>query len=209
MTRWKFSMLVLGVAVVAGSIGSWTGPTFRQSFAQDARRPLAQSPGESPEADRGWVGVMVEQGTDGGLLVKDVFPGGPGAFARLRKGDALVRIGDVSIRNEEELASAVEQLQPGDEAVVVVLRNDQEQTLRLRVGSLRKFHEHYGREMWRRDPRDPGFADSHGVSQADLSIELARRLFEQNERLETSLHDLRQELAALRRDLEDRKPATR
>lgn len=214
MTRWRFPLLMVGVAVVAGSIGRWTDPMLPQAGAQESRPSSAQqggtqAPGETAADDRGWIGLMVENGPDGAILVKDVFPGGPGAFARVRQGDAILKAGDVNVRSEEDLEQAVEQLTPGKETVVVVRRNGQELPLRVHVGSLRDFHQRYAHEMWHRDPRDPNYAQGHGISQADLSVELVRRLFEQNERIETSLHELRQEVSELRREQKSKAGADR
>ena len=82
MTRWRIPLIVVGVAAAAGSIGRWIGPTQPQTFAQESRQRAAPSPDESAEADRGWMGLMVEEAAGDGLRVKDVFPGGPAAFAQ-------------------------------------------------------------------------------------------------------------------------------
>ena len=55
--------------------------------------------------------------------------------------------------------------------------------------------------MLRRDPRDPNYAMHHGVSDADMSAEVIRRLFEQHERLDRSLHEVLKELQALRQEV--------
>ena len=55
-----------------------------------------------------------------------------------------------------------------------------------------------------RDPRDPNYAKFHGVSPADMNIEMFRRLFEQNQRLETSLLELRKELQEVRKELKQK-----
>ncbi len=209
MKRWKMAAIGLGVCCMAGYFGQWMGAGRQQSFAQDAKGETSRSADESPEKDRGWIGLMVENGPDGAIRVADVFPGGPGAFGRIRQGDILLEVAGTKIQSEEQLAKTVEQLKPGQEVAVVVQRDKQKQALKVRVGSLREFHEHYVREMLRRDPRNPNYTKSLGVSQEDLNIEMFRRLFEQNERLERSLLAVRHELGEIRQELKAKKAESR
>ena len=205
MKHWKITLIGVGVAVMAGFVGRFTGPMHPQSFAQEPKRNFAEPLEKTTEADRGWIGLMVESGPDGMLTVSNVFPGGPSAFAGIRQGDVLLQAGGGKVESEPQLAKAIEQLKPGEEVAIVVKRGKQDLSLKVRVGSLKEFHEHYAREMWRRDPRDPNFAKNHGVSPTDMNIELTRRLFEQNQRLERSLLDLHKEVAALRSELKGKK----
>ncbi len=201
MRNWKTLAVGLGVVLMAGLAGRWTGPIPQPSLAQDTRKDPTQPAGKSSEADRGWIGLMVEEDAEHAIRVADVFPGGPSAFASIRQGDVLLEVAGTKIRSEKQLAETVEKLKPGQDMVVIVQRGERKRSLKIRVGSLREFHEHYAREMWRRDPRNPNYTESLGVSQADLTVEMFRRLFEQNERLERSLLAVRQEVSELRREL--------
>lgn len=209
MKHWKVTLVGLGVAIVAGIAGLFMGPMHPQSLAQETQRNAPEPVEKTAEADRGWIGLMVENGPDGTLRVSNVFPGGPGAFAGVRQGDVLIQAGEGKAQSEEQIAKAIEGLKPGEDVTIVVKRGKQELTLKARVGSLKEFHQHYAREMWRRDPRDPNFAKNHGVSPTDMNIELTRRLFEQNQRLERSLLELHKEVAALRSELKAKTPEGR
>lgn len=205
MRNWNVLGTFVGVAVVAGLIGRWTGPDYSPSFAQESSPAPAKSTTRPQEPDRGWIGLMVEKSPNGGVRVANVFPGGPSAFGSIREGDLILEVAGTKIQSEEQLAKTVEGLKPGKEVTIVVQRNKRKHSSKVQVGSLREFHEHYVREMWKRDPRDPNFATQHGVSQADLSVETVRRLFEQNERLERSLAAMRQELSELRKEIKAKK----
>jgi membrane-associated protease RseP (regulator of RpoE activity) len=205
MRRWQLAFLGLSVAALAGWVGHWSGSISPRSFAQEPNRDAVKLTEAATGPDKGWIGLMVDGKAAGLPVVANIFPGGPSAFAGIRQGDTLLQVGGGKVQSEPQLAKAVEQLKPGEEVAVVVKRGEKELSLKVRVGSLRDFHSHYAREMWRRDPRDPNYAQSHGVSPSDLNIELARRLFEQNQRLEESLLELHKEVAALRSELKGKK----
>lgn len=164
----------------------------------------AAGPGASA-SDAGWIGVMFEDDKHGhGVKVKDVFPGGPAAFAGLRVGDVLIKMDKAALDSPEAAAAAIEHHSPKQQASLTIQRGKRTLELKVSVESLSEFNGRYVREMMRRDPRDPKFAEHHGVSEADVQVELVRRLFEQNQRQETLLHEIRQELQSLRTELHGR-----
>jgi hypothetical protein len=71
----------------------------------------------------------------------------------------------------------------------------------VQVDSLAEFRERYINEMMRRDPRHPKYAAHPGISDSDMSAEVVRRLFEQHERMERTLHDVLKELHELRQEV--------
>lgn len=163
----------------------------------------AKSSNAAPaKEDAGWIGIMFDESGSKKVVVKEVFPGGPAAFGRVRKGDVLLKVGDVAPKSVDEATAAIEKLTPGKPAMFAVQRGKKELQLKLPVESRAEFQQHYLREMMRRDPRDPKFAEHHGVSQADMSAELVRRLFEQNQRLETRMNQLITEVQSLRDELQ-------
>lgn len=173
-------------------------------LAQKEPAPPAKT-GDKPAApDMGWIGLMLEETKDG-ALVKSVFPAGPAAFAGIRAGDVLAKVGETAIDAPARAAEAIEKLPPQKPATITVRRGDKPLELTVNVGSLNEFHERYTHEMLRRDPRDRNFAQHHGISEADMSVELVRRLFEQNQRMETTLHQVLTEVQALRTELNERK----
>jgi len=157
--------------------------------------------------DAAWIGLMFDEVKASGLVVSNVFPGGPAAFAGIRVGDAVEKIGDAKTTTAAEATAAIEQLSPRQPATLTVRRGEKTLDLKINVGSRNEFQEHYHREMSKRDPRDPNFAKHHGVSEADMHVELVRRLFEQNQRLETKLNLVLDEVQTLRSELRESRKA--
>jgi hypothetical protein len=154
-------------------------------------------------ANRGWIGVMMEDAKGQGqeIRVKDVFPGGPAAFTGVRAGDTLLKIGDANVESVNAAQAAIERLTPRKQTSLTIRRKGKAIELKVTPHSLAEFREHYISEMMRRDPRDPKYTERHGVNEADMHVELIRRLFEQHQRMETSLNELRAEITALRQEV--------
>jgi serine protease Do len=102
--------------------------------------------GGTPES--GWLGVALlppemavrlreAVGLEGrrGALVRQVVPGGPAEQAGLRRGDLLLRIGDLEMRSGRELRTAIAHLVPGSKIQVQLLRGAGEMTLEVTVAS--------------------------------------------------------------------------
>jgi hypothetical protein len=193
-----------GCAIGAGFLG--IGATGGQRSA-DAPKPslvAMQEPQANPiEGQKrptaspvGWIGVVLD-----GVRVKAVFPAGPAAFAGVRERDTLVRIGDANVDSTASAEAAIERLVPGQRSPLTIQRHGKSIELKVTPRNLAEFRQHYISEMMRRDPRDPKFGQLHGVSEADISVEVVRRLFEQHQRLETTLIELTREIEALRKEV--------
>jgi predicted metalloprotease with PDZ domain len=144
---------------------------------------------------------MLEDANGQGARVVNVFPAGPAAVARLRTGDVVARVGDKLVSSAADATSAIEQLTPGQDATITVDRRGKSVELKVHVESHAEFRQRYINEMMRRDPRHPKYAEHPGVSEADMSAEVVRRLFEQHERLERSLNEVLKELHELRKEV--------
>ena len=168
---------------------------------QQAQTESQTNPSGSSLSKAGWIGVMLEDVKGGNVRVKDVFPGGPAAFAGVRAGDVLVKIGGANVDSKDKAEAAVERLVPRRQAPLTVRRHGKTVELKITPDSLADFRERYVKEMVRRDPRDPKYGQFHGVSEADMSVEVIRRLFEQHQRMETALNDVTRELQALRKEV--------
>lgn len=83
---------------------------------------------------RGWLGLAPADLTNAdfetlglspgaGILLVDVFQGGPAARAGLHRNDLLMSVNGVTIRNSQQALLIVASLQPGDEVTVVAWRN--------------------------------------------------------------------------------------
>jgi PDZ domain len=167
---------------------------------QEVTKPQEASPGQAL-ANSGWIGVSLEDANGPEVRVKDVFPAGPAAFGRVRVGDVLLKVGGVSVTSRDAAQEAIERLVPQRQASLTIRRQGKAVELKITPGSLAEFREHYIGEMLRRDPRDPKYGQRHGVSEADMHVELIRRLFEQHQRMESSLLELTREVQALRQEV--------
>ncbi len=154
-----------------------------------------------PLSNVGWIGVMIEENQGHGVRVAGVFPAGPAAMAGVRVGDTLLRVAGADLVSTPKAEAAIEQLVPEKPASLTVLRGGKNLELKVIPGSLAEFKRDYVSEMMRRDPRDAKYGMHHGVSEADMSAELIRRLFEQHERLERSLNDVLKEVRELRKQV--------
>lgn len=152
-------------------------------------------------SSRGWIGVSLEDANGPEVRVKDVFPGGPAAFGRIRVGDILLKVGGANVNSRDAAQATIERLTPHKPTSLAVRRQGRTIDLKVTPDSLAEFREHYVSEMLRRDPRDPKYGQHHGVSEADMQVELVRRLFEQHQRMETSLNELRAEITAMRQEV--------
>ena len=136
-----------------------------------------------------------------GVRVKAVFPGGPAAFSGMRVGDVLLKVDTTNVDSTNAAETAIERLMPGQAIALTIRRHGKTVELKVTPDSLEEFRKRYTGEMLRRDPRDPKYGQHHGVSDADLQVEVVRRLFEQHERLETTLLELKSEIQALRKEV--------
>jgi membrane-associated protease RseP (regulator of RpoE activity) len=204
------ALLVIGAFLVAGS-----GPirsTQRSEEPTTAAAPLLVSMQDSPSSSRpkveqvplsnaGFIGVSLDDAKGTEVLIKDVFPAGPAAFAGVRAGDVLLKVGGAPVESRDAAQAAIERLVPQRQSSLTVRRQGKAMQLKVIPESLAEFRQRYVGEMLRRDPRDPKYGQRHGVSEADMHVELIRRLFEQHQRMESSLHELTQEVQALRKEV--------
>jgi len=192
-------LLVLAVSVGGQHPAAAPGPSLlamqepQTTPREGARRPSL--------AKVGWLGLMLEDGKGQEVHVKGVFPGGPAAFAGVRVGDTLVRIDGNAVDSVAAATAAIEGLAPQRQATLTIRRQGKPLELKATIESLGDFRDHYVQEMLRRDPRDLQYAQHHGISEADMSVEVIRRLFEQHERLERTLQQVLDEVHALRKEV--------
>jgi serine protease DegQ len=95
---------------------------------------------------RGYIGVEPQDLTpelaqafdlprEQGVIIAGVVRGGPAAKAGIRAGDILVSVNDTEILDTSRMLNTVAQLQPGSTANVKVVRDGQELTLKVEVGT--------------------------------------------------------------------------
>ncbi len=99
------------------------------------------------EVRRGWLGVHIQSVTKEiaeslglekpiGALISNVAPGGPAQKGGIRAGDVVTRFNDVPVANMRQLPKIVSRTPIDEEVDVIVMRQGQEQHLKVKVGQL-------------------------------------------------------------------------
>lgn len=97
---------------------TWTGISVSELSADEAKR----------------LGLPAE----GGLLVKDVAAGGPGASAGIARGDVIVEVNGSKVLTVERASRALFGMRVGDAADIVLVRSGKSRTVSLRLGEAPK-----------------------------------------------------------------------
>ena len=92
---------------------------------------------KSGRVARGWLGVSTQETPAGqsGALVAARSRGGPADKAGIAPGDIIVKIGEHTIDEPNDLVSAILQLEPGTRVQVDVVRGDKRRTVEVELGS--------------------------------------------------------------------------
>jgi hypothetical protein len=89
------------------------------------------------------LGTIPSYGDDGkvpGVLISDVVPGGAAQKAGLKAGDRIVKIGVTDVRNVQDLMLVLGEAVPGQDTVVVYLREGKKETAKATFGTPRARH---------------------------------------------------------------------
>lgn len=173
------------------------------------RRPQRGGPFEGQqEPDRPFLGVMLQPAErQEGVEITQVHPQGPASQAGLQSGDVIVEIEGTQVSSPQEAARAIESLQPGDRAELVVIRNGREQPLDVRLASSMQFRQPFQEQRGRRAFREPA-GPSFDTRDADID----RQAAQQRQRIEQLLRDLQRDVQRLQQQvqqLEQRQPGQR
>ena len=98
-----------------------------------------QTGGDIPLAGAS-LGTIPAYGDDSkipGVLLSDVVPGGAAEKAGLKKGDRITKIGVTDVRNVEDLMLVLGQAVPGQDAVILFLRDGKPQSVKATFGAPR------------------------------------------------------------------------
>lgn len=132
------------------AIFSRTGSSTGVGFAVPAtmvKRVVDSAIGGAKSVERAWLGVKGDTvssdmarslGLDRpqGLMVTDVYAGGPGARAGIEQGDVITAIDGAEVNDQGGLNFRVGTRSPNDTVAVTVLRDGQTRTLNARVSTL-------------------------------------------------------------------------
>ena len=154
----------------------------QQQWDSEAERREGQRQTTRYQPPSVWAGFLLERAPLG-VAVEQLHPQGPARRAGLRVGDRIVRVNGQVAVDPEEVYTAIEQRQPGDEIQLTVLRGEE-----LIDGSIRV------------EEPPPGVMEQPvgGAGGPDLS-----RLVEQQRQNTQMIRDLMQEVRMLRQELED------
>jgi len=83
---------------------------------------------------RGFLGIDIEEITDGGVKISKILAGSPAAKAGLQVGDTLTKVKTTDIDIPRDLLKAVAPLVAGDSVPVIISRSGKTQTITIKLG---------------------------------------------------------------------------
>jgi serine protease Do len=92
--------------------------------------PFAQK----PEKGRGFLGVITEPRTGGGLKVTKVGERTPAKEAGIKRGDVLLSLNGTPLENRAQFQSLLKEMAPGDELTLEVQTAGKKETLTIELG---------------------------------------------------------------------------
>lgn len=129
------------------AIYSRTGGSLGIGFAipVSAVKQIMEQIIETGSVTRGWLGVSMQDITQelaesfglkrpAGALIAGVLKNGPADEAGIKPGDILVAINGETVANSSEMLNIIAGLPPGDAAMLTIMRNGTEQTIRVLIG---------------------------------------------------------------------------
>ena len=133
-------------AVHAGGIAQVARVVADVALAADAAAQLDHHKATAPEtggdrpvrgASLGTIPEYSDEGKVPGMLLSAVVGGGPADKAGLKRGDRIVQIGDVEVRNVQDLMNVLTAATPGKEVTIIYLRDGKRETTKATFGAPR------------------------------------------------------------------------
>lgn len=81
------------------------------------------------------VATAASSGSSEGVRLDQVTAGGPAADAGLRDGDVVTKIGEATVRSQNDLVAAIAEDEPGEKVAVTVTRDGREMTVDVTLGT--------------------------------------------------------------------------
>lgn len=99
----------------------------------------------SGKVTRGWLGVIIQDIDKDlaksfglkkaeGILISEVQPGSPAEDSSIQQGDVLLRLNDAVLQDTADLRNKVALLLPGSTAVLDIIRDGKERTIKVKIG---------------------------------------------------------------------------
>jgi serine protease Do len=169
------------------AIISPTGGSIGIGFAvpsNSASQVIAQLK-EFGETRRGWLGVRIQTVTEeiaeslglpesGGALVANVTADGPAASAGVQVGDIVVKFDGMDVNAMRQLPKLVAQTAIGKEVDIIVMRNGEKKTFKVKIGRLEETADP-GAGKGPKPPEKPRKQSMLGLTLASLTDELRSR----------------------------------
>ena len=86
---------------------------------------------------RGWLGVTIDLAGDNKVEVTDVTKDSPANKAGIRKGDVILKVGEVPIKEPIHVTKAIRSLKPGQKVKIECLRGKERETALVVIGELK------------------------------------------------------------------------
>ncbi len=118
----------LGLAVTLALVMSGLGVLSAQAAQDSAVAPLP-----AQEEGGAWLGVMVQDGSDG-IVITRVMQNSPAEEAGLRRGDVIVSVDDTVIESADQLVDVISDYAPGDVVKIVVAWHGDERSYEVELG---------------------------------------------------------------------------
>jgi serine protease Do len=138
---------------------------------------------------RGWLGVSIQPVSQDiaealglksrrGALVGDVVPDGPADKAGLKRGDVIVKLNGMEVRDANDLMNRIALVQPGSAVELTVIREGKEQTVKAKVA--RRDEEKLAREgedlqSGGEVPQESGTIAGLGLEATDLTDDMRQQ----------------------------------
>jgi S1-C subfamily serine protease len=118
-----------------GAAGSNSGVGFAVPI--DTVREVVPALERDGKIERPYLGVSTSDatGSQRGVVIRAVVPGGPADRAELRPGDRIVSLGDTPLREASDVQKAVLERKPGDEVEIRYVRGSRERTATVELGT--------------------------------------------------------------------------
>ena len=123
------------VVGVAAQIRSESGGSDGIGYAVpgDTAKRVAEALIQDGTIEHAYLGVSLED--DGEPKLLDVVRGSPAATAKLRAGDLVIAVDGETIETGDDLREAIDAKKPGDSIELEVRRGDDEQTVKVKLGT--------------------------------------------------------------------------
>jgi serine protease Do len=102
----------------------------------DVVREVVAQIKEKGRVERGWLGVGIGQDENGRAVVGSVDPESPAELAKLREGDAVLKIGDRDVAGPDVLAAEIRKRKPGQEVTLKIEREGKPMDVKVKLGEL-------------------------------------------------------------------------